>query len=130
MLLTHALALSANQLFYARKSPYEYVHSVRIEPAKFILVGTRITYQATGDVGYIYRIIYKYVIHIHVSSTFFFPRLTADVSFHFSKYRILQKFEAQNFVFSRRCDGRRKGYVERVESGGSSSSSSSGGGGG
>ena len=54
MLLTHALALSANQLFYARKSPYEYVHSVRIEPAKLILVGTRITYQATGDAGCMY----------------------------------------------------------------------------
>ena len=38
MLLTHALALSANQFFYARKSPYEYVHSVRIEVAKLILV--------------------------------------------------------------------------------------------
>ena len=27
------------------------MHSVRIEPAKLILVGTRITYQATGDAG-------------------------------------------------------------------------------
>ena len=36
--------------FYARKSPYEYVHSVRIEPTKLILAGTRITYQATGDI--------------------------------------------------------------------------------
>ena len=52
MLLTHALALSANILFYARKSPYEYMHSVRIELAKLILVGTRIIYQATGDAGY------------------------------------------------------------------------------
>ena len=49
MLQTHALALSADHFFYARQSPYEYVHSVRIELAKFILVGTRITYQATGD---------------------------------------------------------------------------------
>ena len=61
MLLTHALALSANQFFYARKSPYEYVHSVRIEPAKLILVGTRITYQATGDALYgIYSLINVY----------------------------------------------------------------------
>ena len=30
---------------------YEYVHSVRIELAKLILVGTRIIYQATGDAG-------------------------------------------------------------------------------
>ena len=31
--------------FYARKSPYEYVHSVEIEPTKKKkLVGTRITY--------------------------------------------------------------------------------------
>ena len=36
MSLTQALALSANQYFYARKSPYEYVHSVRIELAKLI----------------------------------------------------------------------------------------------
>ena len=50
MLLTHALALSAAVInYYARKSPYEYVHSGRIELAKLILVGTRITYQATGD---------------------------------------------------------------------------------
>ena len=49
MLLTHALALSANQL--QEKSPYEYAHSVRIELAKMILVGTRITYQATRDAG-------------------------------------------------------------------------------
>ena len=50
MLLTHALALSANH-FFERKSPYEYAHSVRIELAKLILVGTRITYQATGYAG-------------------------------------------------------------------------------
>ena len=31
------------------KVSYENVHSVRIELAKLILVGTRITYQATGD---------------------------------------------------------------------------------
>ena len=49
MLLTHALALSANQFFMQRKNPYECLHSVRIELAKLILVGTRITYQATGD---------------------------------------------------------------------------------
>ena len=29
------------------------MHSVRIELAKLILVGTRITYQATGDAGMI-----------------------------------------------------------------------------
>ena len=28
---------------------YEYAHSMRIEPMKLILVGTRKTYQATGD---------------------------------------------------------------------------------
>ena len=39
--------------YYARKSPHEYVHSVRIELAKLILVGTRATYQATGDAGFI-----------------------------------------------------------------------------
>ena len=38
--------------FYARKSPYEHVHSVRIDLAKLILVGTRITYHATGDAGF------------------------------------------------------------------------------
>ena len=42
----------------ARKSPHEYVHSVRIELAKLILVqvGTRITYQATGDAGLVFTI--------------------------------------------------------------------------
>ena len=43
--------------FYARKSPYEYVHSVRIELPKMILVGTRITYRATGDAGWSGRIL-------------------------------------------------------------------------
>ena len=52
MLLTHALlALSADQFFNARKKTYEHVHSVRIELAKLILVGTKMTYQATGDAG-------------------------------------------------------------------------------
>ena len=43
--------------FYARKSPYEYVHSVRIELTKLILVrvGMRTTYQATGDAGRVTR---------------------------------------------------------------------------
>ena len=50
MLLTRALALTLI-IFYARKSPYEHVHSVRNELEKLILVGTRITYQATGDAG-------------------------------------------------------------------------------
>ena len=49
MSLTHALVLSAKHFFYQRKSPFEYVHSVRIELAKLILVGTRMTYQATVD---------------------------------------------------------------------------------
>ena len=39
-------------IFLCKKGPYEYVHSVRIELAKLMLVGTRITYQATGDAGY------------------------------------------------------------------------------
>ena len=50
MLLTHALALSGNQ-YVCNKSPYEYVLSVRIELAKLILAGTRITYQPTRDAG-------------------------------------------------------------------------------
>ena len=42
------LTLSRSPLihFYARKSPYVYVHSVIIELTKLILVGTRKTYQA------------------------------------------------------------------------------------
>ena len=31
------------------------MHSVRIEIVKLILVGTRITYQATGDAGFMYN---------------------------------------------------------------------------
>ena len=49
-----------NFYFYPRKSPYEYVHSVRIELAKLILVGTRITYEATGDAGYLSFIYFKH----------------------------------------------------------------------
>ena len=55
---TYTITLSRFPLinfFDARKSPYEYVHSVRIELAKLILVGTRITYQATGDAIYAVR---------------------------------------------------------------------------
>ena len=51
MLLTHALALSAKSIFMQEKSLRVYVHSVRIGPTKLILVGTRITYQATGATG-------------------------------------------------------------------------------
>ena len=36
-----------------------YVHSVRIELAKLIFVGTRITYQATGDAGVLYWVFNK-----------------------------------------------------------------------
>ena len=55
MLQTHALALSASHILCKKKSlrVRGYVHSVRIELAKLILVGTRITYQATGDAGII-----------------------------------------------------------------------------
>ena len=52
MLLTHAFALSVNQSL-CKKSPYEYMHSVRIEHAMLILVVTRISYQATGDAGWV-----------------------------------------------------------------------------
>ena len=42
------------------------MHSVRIELAKLILVGTRITCQATGDAGW-YMYWYKYIyIYIYV----------------------------------------------------------------
>ena len=50
--------------FYARKNPYEYVQSVRIELAKLILVGTRITYQATADAG-TYDILEVYIKYRH-----------------------------------------------------------------
>ena len=42
------------------------MHSVRIELAKLILVGTRITYQATGDAG-----IYEYYVFFLILSLFF-----------------------------------------------------------
>ena len=44
------------------------MHSVRIELAKLILVGTRITYQATGDAGYVRTINTRYDTY---SSSFF-----------------------------------------------------------
>ena len=36
------------------------MHSVRIELAKLILVGTRITYQATGDAGLMSMLLIAY----------------------------------------------------------------------
>ena len=36
------------------------MHSVRLEPTKFIFIGTRTTHQATGDAGYIYIYIYTW----------------------------------------------------------------------
>ena len=48
-MLQRTLSRSPLINFHARKSPCEYVHSVRIELTKMILVGTRITRQATGD---------------------------------------------------------------------------------
>ena len=50
-----------------RKCPYECVHSVRIELAKLILVGTRITYQATGDAGWVELL--KKDDEVHVRTT-------------------------------------------------------------
>ena len=58
MLLTHALALSPP--FFC-KSSYWYVHSVIVETTKLILVGTRITYYATGDAGGVDSINIPYV---------------------------------------------------------------------
>ena len=43
------------------------MHSVIIEIAKLILVGTRITYQATGDAGCTIKEMYHYNTH-HLSS--------------------------------------------------------------
>ena len=52
------------------------MHSVRIELAKLILVGTRITYQATGDAGsYTYTPEYKLIFG------------TLDVSLECSAFR-------------------------------------------
>ena len=46
------------------KSPYEYVHWVRIELAKLILAGTMITYQATGNAGIRYIKHALRVVHV------------------------------------------------------------------
>ena len=43
------------------------MHSVRIELAKLILVGTRITYQATGDAGlYVYSSITCFYVNTYL----------------------------------------------------------------
>ena len=44
---SRSLALSANHFFMQEKVPTG-MHSVRLEPAKLFLIGTRTTYQATG----------------------------------------------------------------------------------
>ena len=41
------------------------MHSVRIELAKLILVGTRITYQATGDAAYLCEYSFTYSGALH-----------------------------------------------------------------
>ena len=58
MLLTHDLALSANQ-FLCKKKSLRVCALGEIELAKLILVGTRITYQATGDAGCTCKLIEK-----------------------------------------------------------------------
>ena len=45
------------------------MHSVRIELAKLILVGTRITYQATGDAGFHMTAIIARKIHLTKART-------------------------------------------------------------
>ena len=45
------LARFPGLIFNTRKSPLDYVRTVILEPTKLILVGTRITYKATGDAG-------------------------------------------------------------------------------
>ena len=52
------------------KSPYENVHSVRIELTYLILVGTRITYQAIEDAGY---------TSMFLTSTHYNPRALAEI---------------------------------------------------
>ena len=39
-------------IFFMQEKFPTSMHSVRLEPAKLILVGTRTTYQATGDAGF------------------------------------------------------------------------------
>ena len=48
------------------------MHSVRIELAKLILVGTRITYQATGDAGYAVPFIMQYFLDSKMDPSRFF----------------------------------------------------------
>ena len=78
-------------IFYARKRTYEYVHSVRIELAKLILVGTRITYQATGDAVFayccnccIYHRLQLYVPVCHEKCTTVYRNIMND----FIKYQV------------------------------------------
>ena len=52
-----------------------YAHSVRIELAQLILVGTIRTYQATGDAGILYIYIYIYVLYIFSIPFVIFARL-------------------------------------------------------
>ena len=46
--VAHSRSRASAIQFLCKKKPYEYVHSGIIEPAKLILVGTKIVYQATG----------------------------------------------------------------------------------
>ena len=48
-----AAAVTVINFFMQEKNTHEYVHSGRIELPELILVGTRITYEANGDAGFI-----------------------------------------------------------------------------
>ena len=55
---------------------------VRIELAKLILVGTRITYQATGDAGYAVPFIMQYFFGFKNGPILFFFVLYGDHRYH------------------------------------------------
>ena len=61
---------------------------VRIELAKLILVGTRITYQATGDAGYAVPFIMQYFLDSKMDPSRFFSYYTETIGItHDTRYR-------------------------------------------
>ena len=64
--VVHSRSRDFRESFFFVENLYEYVHSVIIEPAKVILVGTGIIYEATGDAGIVHCMsIILYLVLVH-----------------------------------------------------------------
>ena len=78
------------------------MHSVRLEPTKSILIGTRITYQATGDAGIHYK---HNCQHPHNDRQIVYTRTSRDHDGH--AHHILIVYHGRRSMLLRECSGSR-----------------------